>query len=178
MRLALILAILVSGLAACAKKEPPPPPPPPRTARVPAPTLPELMLAIRQSEAVVAAEVVSVEAGTRKTTGPCNEQEVVYAVANVLSGAADSGRVSVAHPVCVDRPFVDHKTVALAPEHVFPSAKFILFLRRGGSGHVFADDRFGILPDTPAMRADVEKAIANVAGSKGPGRQDPFNKWQ
>ena len=91
------------------------------------------------------------------------------------SPSTSSGRVTVAHPVCVDRPFVDHKTVALSTEHLFPSAKFILFLRRGGAGHVLADDRFGILPDTPAMRADVEKAIANVAGSKGPG-SDPFNK--
>jgi hypothetical protein len=175
MRRALLLAILVSGVVACDKKEPPSPPPP-RTARVPAPNLPELMLAIRQSEVVVAAEVVWVEPTTRKGSGPCSEQEVTYAIANVLAGATDSGRVSVAHPVCVDRPFVDHRTVALSPEHVFPSARFILFLRRGGAGHVFADDRFGILPDTPAIRADVEKAIANVAGSKGPGRQDPFNK--
>ena len=176
MRRALLLAALMLGVSACTREKPPPPPPPPRTARVPEPTLPELMLAARQSEAVVAAEVVYVEATTQKRGGPCNEQEVTYAVAGVLAGATASGRVNVAHPVCVDRPFVDHRTVALSTEHVHPGAKFILFLRRGGPGHVFADDRFGILPDTPAMRAEVEKAVANVAGSRGPGRQDPFNK--
>jgi hypothetical protein len=171
------LAMLVCAvcLAGCSKKEPPPPPPP-RTARIPSPTLPELMLVVRRSDVVVAAEVVSVDPTTRKTSGPCNAQDVAYTVATVLYGAANTGRVSVPHAVCVDRPFVDHKTVALSPEHVHPGARFILFLRREGGNNVFADDRSGILPDTPEVRAELQKAIANVTGSKAPGKQDPFNR--
>ena len=166
----------LSFTTACKEEPPPPAPPPSRAVRVPAPGLPELMLVVRRSEVVAAVEVVSVEASTRRTGGPCNEQEVTYAVVKPLVGATASGRVVVSHPVCVDRPFVDHRTVALSPEHVRPGAPFILFLRRAGEAYGFADDHFGILPDSPGVRADVERAIANVAGSKGPGKGDPFNK--
>ena len=174
MLVACLLAAL--WLAGCSKEEPPPPVDTGPEVPVPAPTLPDLIFAVKSSDLVVAAEVAEVDAETRRTGRPCNDQGVTYTVGDVLRGAPGAGRVRVAHAVCAGRPFVDYRNVRLASEYFQPGARFILLLRAAGGGsYTVADDRFGVLVDSETMRTNVRTAVSQVAGAKGAGG-DPFNK--
>jgi hypothetical protein len=107
---------------------------------------------------------------------------VTYRVAEVLRGSVPQGELRVAHPVCLGRPWIDSLAVGLSTAHFQPGRRFVLFLRpdaerrvREGewtSDYVVWDERFGALPESDELRAEIRKPAAASAGGGG----DPFTR--
>lgn len=189
-----VCLLIVASASACSET---PPPAPPRNPLVLAPTdaaeisLPEpttadLVYNVRHSDLVVAVDVVRLESVVSQTATPCTEQGVEYRVVEVLSGSLAADTLRVAHPVCLGRPFVDHRVIGLSGAYFAPGRQFVLFLKRDETGRVrygadvwvsdfwVWDERNGTLLDSDELRALVARAKKASGGSGTAG--DPFTR--
>lgn len=154
---------------------------------LPEPTTADLMSDATRAELVVVAEVTWLGPAPGRPGDPCAPQGVAYRVVDVFRGTAPASEIRVAHSVCLGRPLIDNKLVGLSPACFERGRQFVLFLRRENGRVQYAtdagpwvseftvwDERFGALPDSEPLRANVRKAVAAAGGAGSSTGGDPF----